>query len=311
MIGGQRRQDSARLALESLKTSCLRNTKVLIHDAARPGVSEDTITKVLQCLDHNKAVDVYLPIFDTIKMKNSFQAFNRSDVYLAQTPQGFEFDTIYDIHQELRDKNFTDDISMCIEKDIEIGLVQGSDLNFKITKKEDLYRMNKLIEKDLKFLTRVGVGLDIHKISQEDSTIKICGLELQSKYKISAHSDGDVGLHAITEALLGSVAAGNIGMHFPNTDERWRNADSRVFVKKAAEIIKDMRGQIINIDVSIVCEHPKIMPHADKMRDIIANLLSISRNCISIKATTSENIGFIGREEGIAAYAVCSVIVPS
>lgn len=160
---------------------------------------------------------------------------------------------------------------------------------------------------------RVGIGLDIHKFSdfQEDKCkIKICGEDVPHTHKVIAHSDGDVGLHALTDAILGALAEGNIGVHFPNTDPKWKDADSSEFIKYVKDLMKSRGAEISNVDITIICEAPKIMPHSLKMRNRIADLLSVDIGQVSVKATTSEKIGFLGRKEGIAAQAICSILLP-
>lgn len=162
-------------------------------------------------------------------------------------------------------------------------------------------------------IMRVGIGYDVHRlIKAQDNNgfVLVCGIKLPCKFFVKAHSDGDVGLHALTEAILGAIAAGNIGMHFPATDERWCNKESKFFVQYAANRIREICGQFINADITIICEEPKIMPRSLEMRQFIADILLVSIEQISVKATTTEKMGFLGRSKGIAAQAVCSILYP-
>ncbi|MDJ1407558.1 MAG: 2-C-methyl-D-erythritol 2,4-cyclodiphosphate synthase [Candidatus Midichloria sp.] len=161
------------------------------------------------------------------------------------------------------------------------------------------------------YITRVGIGYDVHKLIKVSAGgfVPICGIKLPCDYIIDAHSDGDVGLHALTEAILGAVANGNIGSHFPATDEKWCNQESKFFVQYANDLIKEIGGQIINIDITIICEHPKVMPRSLEMRQFIADILSINLDQVGVKATTTEKMGFLGRQEGIAAQAICGILM--
>ena len=161
-------------------------------------------------------------------------------------------------------------------------------------------------------VTRVGIGYDVHKLIRisNDGFIPVCGIKLPCKFLIEAHSDGDVGLHSLTEAILGAMAMGNIGVHFSSADERWHNMESKFFVKHAVNLMREKGGQLINVDITIICEKPKIMARSLEMRQFIADLLLVNIEQISVKATTTEKMGFLGREEGIAAQAICSVLCP-
>ena len=190
---------------------------------------------------------------------------------------------------------------------MKISFVEGEENNFKITHKEDLIRAKMFIENSV---TKVGLGFDVHAFSREKSNgIKICGVKIPFRKKLEGHSDADVGLHAIVDALLGAIAKGDIGKHFPPSDKKWKNADSSVFVKYTKDLIEKENGKINNIDVTLICEEPKISPHREKMIANVARLLSIDKSKISVKATTTEGLGFTGRKEGIAAQAIASVLI--
>ncbi|AIF81606.1 2-C-methyl-D-erythritol 2,4-cyclodiphosphate synthase [endosymbiont of Acanthamoeba sp. UWC8] len=308
--GGERRQDSVRNGLQSLNLlSEIKN--VLIHDAARPFISEEVILNVLKTLELFKAVDTGISIKDTLKSKHPNATYNRDNFYLTHTPQGFDFQTILELHNKYQHQTFTDDISLCIEEGIEVGFVESNVQNIKITTPECLIYGGLIMQQN--YITRVGYGFDIHKFqpaSDHDNTIKLCAVDVPFNKSLSAHSDGDVALHAITDALLGAMGEDDIGMYFPPTDEKWKNADSTIFLKHAYMLLTDKGGIINNIDVTIITEKPKLMNFKDMMRKKIAELLNISNNQVCVKAKTSEKLGFVGREEGISVSAVCAIMLP-
>lgn len=306
VIGGASRQESV---LNGLKTLSKKPPdKILIHDAARPFVSHNIISNVIKLLESYKAVDLALAVTDTIKStENGLQALNRDLIYHTQTPQGFDFKTIYLLHQKYKNFSFTDDISICIAENITVGIAQGEAANTKITHKEDLMLNQKTI-------TRVGLGLDVHRFDIKHNGanyITVCGIRIPFIYNVIAYSDGDVGLHAITESILGAIGEGNIGTHFPNSDKQWKDADSSIFLKHSYQLLRNKGGYISNIDVTIICEEPKIMPHSLAMRQRIAEILFINPQQISVKATTTEKMGFLGIMEGIAAQAICTINIPN
>jgi 2-C-methyl-D-erythritol 4-phosphate cytidylyltransferase/2-C-methyl-D-erythritol 2,4-cyclodiphosphate synthase len=308
IIGGETRNKSVLLGLKALEK--INPENVLIHDAARPLISTKLIDEVVSELQNYSAVDIGISITDTIKynVANKIEIIDRNKLYATQTPQGFKYKTILDLHKR-NTLNHTDDISLCIENDIRICKIEGDKNNIKITNSSDIefckYMMNN--EK----IYRTGIGLDVHKFSKklnENVKIKICGVDVEHNQSIIAHSDGDVGFHAITEALLGSMALGNIGQLFPPNDKKYKNMDSAFFLEYTKEELRKIGAKIINIDLTIICEKPKIMPHSEAMRANVARVLKIHSNQVSIKATTTEKMGFLGATEGIAAQAICSVI---
>ena len=308
IIGGETRNKSVLLGLKALEK--INPENVLIHDAARPLISTKLIDEVVSELQNYSAVDIGISITDTIKynVANKIEIIDRNKLYATQTPQGFKYKTILDLHKR-NTLNHTDDISLCIENDIRICKIEGDKNNIKITNSSDIefckYMMNN--EK----IYRTGIGLDVHKFSKklnENVKIKICGVDVEHNQSIIAHSDGDVGFHAITEALLGSMALGNIGQLFPANDKKYKNMDSAFFLEYTKEELRKIGAKIINIDLTIICEKPKIMPHSEAMRANVARVLKIHSNQVSIKATTTEKMGFLGAKEGIAAQAICSVI---
>ncbi len=309
IIGGKTRNESVLLGLKALEQINPKN--VLIHDAARPLISTKLIDEVISQLQNYSAVDVGIGITDTIKhnfAKNKIKTIDRNKLYATQTPQGFQYKTILDLHKQ-SNANYTDDISLCIENGIKICKIEGDKNNIKITNSSDIEFCKYIMNNEK--IYRTGIGLDVHKFSaplSENVKIKICGIDVEHNQSIIAHSDGDVGFHAITEALLGSMALGNIGQLFPPNDKKYKNMDSAFFLEYTEKKLKKIGAEIINIDLTVICEKPKIMPHSKTMRDNIARVLKIHPNQISIKATTTEKMGFLGAQEGIAAQAVCSVI---
>ena len=309
IIGGKTRNESVLLGLKALEQINPKN--VLIHDAARPLISTKLIDEVISQLQNYSAVDVGIGITDTIKhnfAKNKIKTIDRNKLYATQTPQGFQYKTILDLHKQ-SNANYTDDISLCIENGIRICKIEGDKNNIKITNSSDIEFCKYIMNNEK--IYRTGIGLDVHKFSaplSENVKVKICGIDVEHNQSIIAHSDGDVGFHAITEALLGSMALGNIGQLFPPNDKKYKNMDSAFFLEYTEKELKKIGAEIINIDLTVICEKPKIMPHSKTMRDNIARVLKIHPNQISIKATTTEKMGFLGAQEGIAAQAVCSVI---
>jgi 2-C-methyl-D-erythritol 4-phosphate cytidylyltransferase/2-C-methyl-D-erythritol 2,4-cyclodiphosphate synthase len=303
-LGGSTRKESVKNGLEALRE--YSPAKVLIHDAARPLVSNQLIEDVLQALDNFEAVDVTMPIADTIKSnKDGANALDRDTMYLTQTPQGFIFDKIFKLHRQFEDENFTDDISLAIKGGLEIGLVQGARSNFKITNKEDLEMAKKLLTKDVEI--RIGQGFDVHEVKDGNGPIPLCGIMIPANKNVIAHSDGDVALHALMDAVLGALALGDIGDHFPPSDMKWKNADSKDLLKHVKSLMDGNKAKISNIDITILCEEPKIKPYKKQMIECICKILELEENQVSVKATTTEKLGFIGRQEGIAAQAACTL----
>lgn len=313
VIGGNSRQESVRLGLESLKH--LEPERVLIHDIARPFASKKLISKVIAELNEHKAVIPVIAIADTMKQVengNVVGTFPRENMVMAQTPQGFDYSTICTAHEEAMGKEFTDDSSVCEHAGISVFTVGGEAENFKITTKEDIKRMETVLATHSEI--RVGMGYDVHALSVHDAdtivaqqVIKLCGVKIPFTHYLVGHSDADVGLHAIVDAILGAIGAGDIGEHFPPNDRKWQGADSERFLLHAYELLKNRGGEIVNIDVTLICEKPRISPHRREMIEHISKILKIDAERISIKATTTEKLGFAGRGEGIAAQAVATV----
>ena len=312
VIGGETRQQSVYNALKALKTVQPHN--VLIHDAARPQVSELLVYRVIAALQRNSAVDVSLAINDSVKsvVNNKQRSIDRKQLYLSQTPQGFLYSKLLSLHEEITEtkKIFSDDISIYISNNIQYATISGENSNYKITTQDDLklFKASKIAMKQ----NRVGCGTDIHKFSlplEHDIDIVLGGVKIRHNQAIIAHSDGDVILHALTDAILGSLALGDIGQIFPMSKKCFKDMASSNFLLYAQEQVSQKNAKIINIDLTVICEKPKISPHYLAIRQKIAELLEIDFTQISVKATTSEGLGFTGRQEGVMVQAFCNILI--
>jgi 2-C-methyl-D-erythritol 4-phosphate cytidylyltransferase/2-C-methyl-D-erythritol 2,4-cyclodiphosphate synthase len=305
VTGGATRQESVRRGLEALAKDA--PDFVLIHDAARPLVSSKVIQAVVTALE--SGADGALPmvaVSDTLRRKDDggrWTLVPRDSLYRAQTPQGFVYDKIFAAHRAHAQEDVTDDVALAELAGLKVQMVEGEEKNIKVTRKEDFA----LAETFLANLdVRTASGYDVHKFKEGDH-IWLCGLKIPHTHGLEGHSDADVGLHAITDALLGCIGEGDIGQHFPPTDERWRGAASWKFLDHAASLVAARGGVINHVDVTIICERPKVGPHRDAMKAKIAEILKIDPGRVSVKATTTEGLGFTGRREGIAAQAVATV----
>jgi len=254
-----------------------------------------------------------VPVADTLKRGDNdviVGTLDRTGLWRAQTPQGFDYALIRRAHEaaENAETTFTDDAAIAEWAGLPVALALGAERNLKITSREDMALAESLIAQASE--TRTGTGFDVHAFAPGD-TVWLCGVPIPHEHALSGHSDADVGLHALTDALLGAVGAGDIGALFPPSDPRWRGAASRIFLERAGAEIVHGGGRIINVDVTLICEAPKIGPHRDAMRAAIAEILAIPVGRVSVKATTSERLGFTGRGEGIAAMASASVSMPA
>jgi 2-C-methyl-D-erythritol 4-phosphate cytidylyltransferase / 2-C-methyl-D-erythritol 2,4-cyclodiphosphate synthase len=307
--GGPERQDSVRLGLEALAPHS--PDRVLIHDGARPFPGAALIDRVIDGLDRASAAIPALPLGDTIKRVEDGvirETIDRSQLWRAQTPQGFHFAPILAAHRAAAGHVLTDDAAVAEAAGIAPLIVAGSEENLKVTTAEDLAAAERLLaarQGD----NRVGQGFDVHPFGPGDH-VMICGIAIPHEVAPVGHSDADVGLHALTDAVLGAIGAGDIGMHFPPSDPRWRGASSDRFLAYAAALVRERGGTIAAVDVTVICERPKIAPHRDRMIQQVAAILEISADRVSVKATTTERLGFLGRGEGIAAQAVATVRLP-
>jgi 2-C-methyl-D-erythritol 4-phosphate cytidylyltransferase / 2-C-methyl-D-erythritol 2,4-cyclodiphosphate synthase len=307
-LGGKERQDSARLGLESL--AGLKPARVLIHDAARPLVDAETIERVVAALDDVPGAIAAIPVTDTLKRGEDGRiagTVERAGLWRAQTPQGFRYDAILAAHRALAGEALTDDAAVAERAGLAVRLITASEENFKVTTEEDLRRAERLLGAG--FEQRVGTGFDVHHFGPGDH-VMICGLRVPHSQGTVGHSDADVGFHALTDALLGTIGAGDIGSHFPPSDPRWKGQASERFLRHAADLVEAQGASIVNVDTTIVCESPKIGPHRDAMRRCVAEILRIEIGRVSVKATTTDRLGFTGRGEGIAAQAVATVRLP-
>lgn len=306
--GGETRQDSVRLGLESLID--MQVNKVLIHDAARPFVDEDVINGVIDALDNHGGALPVVAVADTLKRAEDgvvSDTVSRADLYRAQTPQGFIFSDILDAHRSLQGEALTDDALLFERAGRTVVITPGSEDNFKITTEEDLMRAERLLS--ISTETRTGSGFDAHCFAPGDQ-VMLCGVSIPFTHGLKGHSDADVALHALTDALLGAISHGDIGQHFPPSDPQWKGASSDRFLAHAAGLVRGLGGVIVNVDVTIICEAPKVSPYIDTMKKRIAEILDIAVGRVSVKGTTTEGMGFTGRGEGIATQALANVSLP-
>lgn len=311
--GGATRQASV---LEGLKALApLRPDRVLIQDAARPLVRPDLIERVAAALDNHDGALPTLPVTDTIKRSLDAETVttteDRRQLFAAQTPQGFRFGQIFSAHMRAASvrRDFTDDAEIAEWGELRVAMVQGDRDNIKITHPEDFERAERILGGDKKMQTRIGTGYDVHPFEPGDA-VWLCGVKIPHHAKLKGHSDADVALHALTDAILGAIGEGDIGVHFPPSDERWRGAASTLFLRHAGDLVNGRGGRIVNLDVTIVAEAPRIAAHAPEMCAVIARTLGIPARRVAVKATTNEKLGFIGREEGIVAMASASIEMP-
>ena len=309
LTGGARRQDSVRLGLEALAADA--PDFVLIHDAARPLVSRKLIESVIDTLEKGARGAVpMLPVADTLRRREGevWSPVSRDNLYRAQTPQGFAFADILQAHRLHATTDVTDDFEMARLAGLRIEAVPGEETNLKVTTEKDFALAEKLLGNTGE--TRSAMGYDAHRFTEGDH-VWLCGVKVPHDHGLEGHSDADAGLHALTDAVLGCIGAGDIGQHFPPSDERWRGAPSWKFLDHANSLVKERGGRVLHCDVTLICERPKIGPHREAMRARIAEILEIAPDRVSVKATTTEGMGYTGRREGLAAQAVATVQLPS
>lgn len=311
--GGDTRQSSVLAGLRALEP--FHPDVVLIHDAARPFVDRPLIDRVLAALDHHDGAIPALRIADTLKRAGAdgciAATVAREGLWRAQTPQGFHFDAISAAHRKAASdaRDLTDDAAVAERHGLSIALVEGSERNRKLTTAEDLMVAERELSGGGFPDVRTGTGFDVHRFAEGDH-VWLGGVRIPHTHRLDGHSDADVALHAVTDALLGAIGDGDIGQHFPPSDPQWRGAASRLFVEDAARRVRVRGGRIGNVDLTILCEAPRIGPHRDAMRAAIAGMLGITPDRIGVKATTTEQLGFTGRREGIAAMATATVLLP-
>ncbi|WP_300298163.1 bifunctional 2-C-methyl-D-erythritol 4-phosphate cytidylyltransferase/2-C-methyl-D-erythritol 2,4-cyclodiphosphate synthase [Ferrovibrio sp.] len=311
-LGGAARQDSVRLGLETLAHD--PPDMVLIHDAARPFLRQDRVDVLLEMLKQAPGAVLAIPVVDTLKREDSGMAHGgveRQGLWRAQTPQAFHFSDILTAHRQCAGLALTDDAAVAEHAGLGVRLVPGSEENFKVTEPEDFARAERQLLLQLADI-RTGQGFDVHAFSDEPGRrLMIGGIEIAHDRGLAGHSDADVALHALTDAILGALGDGDIGQHFPPSDPRWKNADSAAFLRHAADMVIQRNGIIGHCDVTVICEAPKIGPHREAIRARIAEILGIAIDRVSMKATTTEKLGFTGRREGIAAQAVATIRLPA
>jgi len=306
--GGAERQDSVRAGLEALVSSA--PDVVLVHDAARPVIPPGTIGALLAALHEADGAIPAVAVADTLKRSDGqtiLETVPRAGLYRAQTPQAFHFPLLLRLHRAAAGRAATDDAALLEAAGHSVRLVAGSEANVKVTVKEDLMRLEAAMRSTL--TPRVGTGFDVHRLEAGRKLI-LCGVEVPHERGLSGHSDADVGIHALCDAIYGALAEGDIGRHFPPSEATWKDADSARFLAHAAGRIQARGGYLANADVTLICERPKITPHAPAMIARLAEILGVDASHISVKATTTEQLGFPGRGEGIAAQAVVCVMLP-
>lgn len=313
-FGGATRQHSVLNGLEAL-AACAPD-RVLIHDAARPFVDARQVDDVLAALNTHPGAIAATPVTDTVKQAGNDGLItgnvDRAGLWRAQTPQGFHFTPILAAHraaQAAGRSDFTDDAAVAEWHGLRVAIVPGSLRNIKITTAEDLVLAQRELASSTLLDVRTGTGFDVHRFTVGDG-VWLCGIRIAHTHALEGHSDADVGLHALTDALLGAIGDGDIGQHFPPFDPRWKGAASNLFLADARRRVAALGGTITNVDVTLLCEAPKIAPHRLPMRERIAAILEIAVSRVGVKATTTEGLGFTGRREGIAAMATATVILP-
>ncbi|MEP1443192.1 MAG: bifunctional 2-C-methyl-D-erythritol 4-phosphate cytidylyltransferase/2-C-methyl-D-erythritol 2,4-cyclodiphosphate synthase [Hyphomicrobiales bacterium] len=325
VTGGASRQGSVYNGLSALKDDGI--DYVLVHDGVRPFVSDDTIDRVIAGLQEHNSILPALAVVDTIKRVSLdagdypivSETVDRSVLWSAQTPQGFHYNALLTAHNSAAVDSFTDDCAVMEAAGHAVRIVEGNGENMKITTPDDIdeaeRRVNNMVSRDgrekqmTEMETRVGNGFDVHAFEDGNAVI-LGGISIPHTKKLKGHSDADVGLHTITDAIYGALADGDIGSHFPPSDEQWKGAASDQFLIHACDRVKQRGGRIVHLDLTLMCEAPKIGPHRDAMREQIAKICNLPLSRVAVKATTTERLGFTGREEGIAAMATATIQIP-
>lgn len=321
--GGTTRQESVRLGLEAIAASGVDVDFVLIHDGARPFVRPKTVDAVLAALETHSAAIPGLALVDTLRTlgparenctPESTRILDRSHTIATQTPQGFHFKTILAAHRAGVEACVTDDAAIAEHAGIPVAVVPGDPQNIKLTTEDDFMHADRYLAHAVE--TRIGQGFDVHRLLARDGThgnagtVRLCGVDIPHTHYLEGHSDADVGLHALVDAVLGALGEGDIGEHFPPSDARWKGTDSIEFLKYSVELLAKRGGSIVNLDITLLCEMPKITPYKDRMRLRIAESAGCDVSRVNIKATTTEKLGFMGRGEGIAAQAIATIKLP-
>ncbi|MFL6766340.1 MAG: bifunctional 2-C-methyl-D-erythritol 4-phosphate cytidylyltransferase/2-C-methyl-D-erythritol 2,4-cyclodiphosphate synthase [Sphingomicrobium sp.] len=304
VTGGAERSDSVRAGMEASEADV-----ILVHDAARPFCPPDVIDRLLAALGAAEGAVPVLPVADTLARAGTIlgEAVDRSQLVRVQTPQAFQFRSLTEAHAQWRGPSPTDESTVLRAAGRPVAVVDGDPLLEKLTTAADWQRAEAYLNSRL--IPRTGLGFDVHAFAG-DGPIMMGGIEIPHQRGLAGHSDADVILHAITDALLGAGGLGDIGQHFPPSDPQWKGADSAIFLAAAAKLVRDAGGTIDFVDCTVICEAPKVGPYRDAMRSRVAAILDLPASSVSIKATTTERLGFAGRGEGIAAQAVTNVRMP-
>lgn len=308
VTGGATRAQSVRNALESLAESGV--DKVLIHDGARPLVSPAQIARIVDALETSPAAAPALAVTDALWKGAEGRVIgtqSREGLWRAQTPQGFRFTGILAAHRGFVG-DAADDVEVAMAAGLPVAIVPGEETNLKLTFPGDFARAEAIL-KGARMDIRLGNGFDVHAFTEGDH-VWLCGVKVPHGKALLGHSDADVGMHALTDAIYGALAMGDIGRHFPPSDPQWKGAASHIFLQHAIDMAREMGFALMNCDVTLICERPKIGPHAEPMRQALATIMGVAVERVSVKATTSERLGFTGREEGIAALATATLVRP-
>ncbi|MGE3251481.1 MAG: bifunctional 2-C-methyl-D-erythritol 4-phosphate cytidylyltransferase/2-C-methyl-D-erythritol 2,4-cyclodiphosphate synthase [Hyphomonadaceae bacterium] len=308
--GGAARTDSVRAGIAALHCGAEPDL-VLVHDAARPGLDDATIDNLIRALDTASAAAPALPIADALKRVEGARVLGeaqRDGLMRVQTPQAFRFEALVRAYDAApAGASYEDDLAIARAAGFDATLIPGDAKLMKLTHSEDFALLERLL--GAYYLSCVGSGFDAHRFGEGDH-VTLCGVKIKHERGIIGHSDADVGWHALTDALLGAIGAGDIGLHFPPSDPKWKGADSEIFLRHAASLVEEAGGRIVHVDVTLICERPKIGLHRDAMRARTAEALALPLPRVSVKATTTEKMGFMGREEGLAAQATATVELP-
>lgn len=318
VVGGHTRQDSVLRGLEALAKD--PPDYVLIHDGARPCISAEVIDRVIDALKKGAAgVLPAVPATDTLKRRHPddtiAETVDREQIVHAQTPQGFIFEQIFKANRQFSHQTVTDDTELLSMLGFPVKIVKGDTQNIKITHAQDLENImtTDLTTRDCSnvppMVPTTGLGYDVHRFGPGDH-VRLCGIDVPHCASLTGHSDADVGLHALTDAILGALSDGDIGSHFPPSDNQWKAMDSAHFLEHAIDLVEAAGGFVYHVDVTLICEDPKIGPHREEMRQRIADLCRMDIRKVSVKATTTERLGFAGRREGIASQAAASLMLP-
>ncbi len=304
-VGGKTRHNSVVNGLKALKPQS--PDYVLIHDGARPLVALSTIDEVIKKLSIKNAVVPVIPVNDSLKhITNNYinKTIEKTDIYAVQTPQGFNYKDICNIYKRQTTNDNKDDSEVFEKFGNKVYTIKGDPQNIKITQKEDMNIVYNSLKSNM--LTKVGIGYDVHKFTK-GKYVKIFGIKIPYTHSLLGHSDADVGIHSLMDSILGALAKGDIGHHFPSNEKKWKNANSSNLLKKVFEILNNMNGLIVHTDTNIICEKPIIKKYIPKMQLHISKILKLNIDSVSIKATTTEGLGYLGRKEGIAAQTITTI----